>query len=900
MSSRLVMPTRVLVVGGGGREHALAWKLAAEPGVNEVIVAPGSAGIATEPRVRVVQGIDPLDGVALVELARREAVELAVIGPEAPLAAGVADALLAAGVPTFGPTAAAARIESSKAFCREIARAAGVRIAEGRAFETLAPARAYAHELAARGDGVVVKADGLAAGKGVTVCSNAWEADVALDALFADDGPAEDAGGVRVVVEERLEGEEASLIALCDGSHALALSLARDHKRLADGDRGPNTGGMGAFSPLADLPDEAIPELVSSIHRPILAELTRRGSPFVGALYAGLMLTRSGPVLLECNARFGDPETQVLVPRLATALGPLLLAAARGALGAAAVAVAPDGRLPVTRDAAVGVVLAAAGYPETPRKGDEIEGLDEALPADALVFHAGTRRDERRCLAHGRRTRVDGRRPGARRRGRPERGRTGSRCHLVARHAAPPRHRRRPRRAGSRRERPVIPRYTLPEMAAIWSESARFERMLEVELAVVRAQVARGQVPADALVAIEAGARIDLKRIAEIERQTDHDVVAFVSQVAESVGPEGRFLHLGLTSSDVVDTALALQLRAAGQRLLDDCDQLLVVLVTRARAEAMTIMMGRTHSVHAEPTTFGLKVAGWAFELDRGRRRLASAIDDVATGKISGPVGTYSHLAPDLEAEVLAALGLHADPVSTQIVQRDRHAALLTAIAVLGGSLERFATEIRNLQHTEIGEVQEPFRSGQKGSSAMPHKRNPILSERIAGLARLLRGYAQTALENQPLWHERDISHSSAERVVLPDSTTLLDYMLVRMTGLVEGLAVRSERMRENIERGLGLHASSRVLSLLVEEGGLPREEAYAIVQRASLRAADERRPLRDLLAVEPVVARKVSLEQLDACFDDAAFLRHVPEVIARLDVLEASVGREGLADARR
>ena len=396
MSSRLVMPTRVLVVGGGGREHALAWKLAAEPGVNEVIVAPGSAGIAAEPRVRVVQGIDPLDGVALVELARREAVELAVIGPEAPLAAGVADALLAAGVPTFGPTAAAARIESSKAFCREIARAAGVRIAEGRAFETLAPARAYAHELAARGDGVVVKADGLAAGKGVTVCSNAWEADVALDALFAaDDGPAEDAGGVRVVVEERLEGEEASLIALCDGSHALALSLARDHKRLADGDRGPNTGGMGAFSPLADLPDEAIPELVSSIHRPILAELTRRGSPFVGALYAGLMLTRAGPVLLECNARFGDPETQVLVPRLATALGPLLLAAARGGLGAAAVAVAPDGRLPVTRDAAVGVVLAAAGYPETPRKGDEIEGLDGALPAGALVFHAGTRRDER-------------------------------------------------------------------------------------------------------------------------------------------------------------------------------------------------------------------------------------------------------------------------------------------------------------------------------------------------------------------------------------------------------------------------------------------------------------------------------------------------------------------------
>jgi adenylosuccinate lyase len=446
----------------------------------------------------------------------------------------------------------------------------------------------------------------------------------------------------------------------------------------------------------------------------------------------------------------------------------------------------------------------------------------------------------------------------------------------------------------------VIPRYTLPEMAAIWSESARFERMLEVELAVVRAQVSRGQVPADALTAIEDRARIDIKRIAEIEKSTDHDVIAFVSQVAETVGPEGRYLHLGLTSSDVLDTALALQLRAAGQHLLEDCDRLLAVLVSRAKAEAATVMMGRTHSVHAEPTTFGLKLAGWAFELDRGRQRLASAVDAIATGKISGPVGTYSHLAPDIEAEVLASLGLHADPVSTQIVQRDRHAALLAAIAILGGSLERFATEIRNLQHTEIGEVQEPFRAGQKGSSAMPHKRNPILSERIAGLARLLRGYAQTALENQPLWHERDISHSSAERVVLPDATTLLDYMLVRMTGLIEGLAVRSERMRENIERGLGLHASSRVLTLLVEEAGLPREEAYAIVQRASLKAADERRPLRDLLAVEPVVARKLSLEQLDACFDDAAFLRHVPEVLARLDALSEPVGREGVADARR
>jgi adenylosuccinate lyase len=296
--------------------------------------------------------------------------------------------------------------------------------------------------------------------------------------------------------------------------------------------------------------------------------------------------------------------------------------------------------------------------------------------------------------------------------------------------------------------------------------------------------------------------------------------------------------------------------------------------------------MGRTHSVHAEPTTFGLKLAGWAFEVERGRVRLATAVDEIGTGKISGPVGTYSHLGPEIEAEVLAALGLHADPVSTQIVQRDRHAALLTAIAIVGGSLERFATEIRNLQHTEIGEVQEPFRAGQKGSSAMPHKRNPIISERIAGLARLLRGYAHTALEDQPLWHERDLSHSSAERVILPDATILLDYMLVRMTGLVDGLLVRSERMRENIARGLGLHASSNVLVALVDDGGLSREDAYAIVQRAALRAADERSSLRDLLAVDPAVAQRLSLAKLDACFDDATFLRHVPEVIARLDGL--------------
>ena len=446
----------------------------------------------------------------------------------------------------------------------------------------------------------------------------------------------------------------------------------------------------------------------------------------------------------------------------------------------------------------------------------------------------------------------------------------------------------------------MIRRYTLTAMGEIWSDTARFERMLLVELAVARVQATRGLIPAEALAAIEGRARVDLERIAEIEKSTDHDVIAFVSQVAEAVGPQGRYLHLGLTSSDVVDTALALQLQAAGVRLLGDADRLIAVLVTRARAEADTVMMGRTHSVHAEPTTFGLKLAGWAFEIDRGRTRLAAAVDEIGTGKISGPVGTYSHLGPEIEAEVLAELGLHVDAVSTQIVQRDRHAALLTSIAILGGSLERIATEIRNLQHTEIGEVQEPFKAGQKGSSAMPHKRNPILSERIAGLARLLRGYAHTAMEDQPLWHERDISHSSAERVILPDSTIVLDYMLVRMAGLIDGLVVRSERMRENIVRGLGLHASSRVLLALVEKGGLAREEAYAIVQRASMRAADERSPLRDLLALDPTVAHRLSLADLDACFDDAAFLRHVHPIIERLDRLEPTAASAGVRDADR
>jgi phosphoribosylamine--glycine ligase len=370
--TQLIQPTRILVVGGGGREHALAWKLGTEPGVNEVTVGPGSDAIAREPRVRVEPGLDPLDPGAVVALARERAVELVVIGPEAPLAAGVADALIAAGIPVFGPTAAAARIESSKAFCREVAAAAGVPMAEGRAFTAAEREAAidYARRFADRG--VVVKADGLAAGKGVVVCDSI---DAAVAAIRAIEEP--------FVVEERLVGPEASVIALADGRTAIALPIARDHKRLGDGDTGPNTGGMGAISPIPDLPDDAADDLVERFHLPVLAELARRGSPFRGALYAGLILTADGPRLLEFNARFGDPETQAILPRLAGPLAPLLLAAARGALGNAV-------RPALLPGAAVGIVLAAAGYPGTAVGGDRIEGIADAVATGAIVFHSAT------------------------------------------------------------------------------------------------------------------------------------------------------------------------------------------------------------------------------------------------------------------------------------------------------------------------------------------------------------------------------------------------------------------------------------------------------------------------------------------------------------------------------
>jgi len=379
----LPAPTRIVILGSGGREHALVWKLAAEPGVNEIVVAPGSAAIGREPRVRSVAGVDPGDPAAVVELARQTAAELVVVGPEAPLAAGVVDALAEAGVPAFGPTRAAARLETSKAFCHEIAAAAGVRMARARAFGggERDAAAAFARALAADGAGIVLKADGLAGGKGVIVTE---ALDQALDLVpsFVDGRPA---GEPALVIEERLAGREASVIAVCDGAHATALPAARDHKRLCDGDHGPNTGGMGAYSPLPDLDDEAVEAVLATVHRPVLAEMARRGSPFRGFLYAGLILTEAGPALLECNVRLGDPEAQVVLPRLAAPLGALLLAAARGRLPEAMPA-----RLPALPGAAVGIVLAAEGYPGRPRRGEPIEGLDEAERAGALVFHAGT------------------------------------------------------------------------------------------------------------------------------------------------------------------------------------------------------------------------------------------------------------------------------------------------------------------------------------------------------------------------------------------------------------------------------------------------------------------------------------------------------------------------------
>jgi adenylosuccinate lyase len=432
----------------------------------------------------------------------------------------------------------------------------------------------------------------------------------------------------------------------------------------------------------------------------------------------------------------------------------------------------------------------------------------------------------------------------------------------------------------------MIERYTRPEMGAVWGDAARWEAALRVEIAVAQAQAKRGDIPAAAAQAIATRAKVNLPRIAELEATLDHDTLAFVNAVAESIGAEGRYLHFGLTSSDVIDTALALQLRAASDLILTELDALIVVIIRRAREERDTVMAGRTHSVHAEPMTLGAKLAGWAFEAARDRERLALAADEVATGKISGPVGTYSQISPQIEREALAALKLRVDPVSTQVVQRDRHAALVAAIAITGGTLERFATEIRNLQHSEIDELREPFRAGQAGSSAMPQKRNPVKSERIAGFARLLRGYAAVAMENQALWHERDMSHSSAERIILPDATTLLHYALVSMRGIIDKMEVNREAMRRNLDAGFGLHAASRLLTALINAGAA-REAAYTLVQRASSAARERRISLHQVAVATPEIASALSAEALTAALDERAAIANCGLLVDRLKEIE-------------
>ena len=423
-------------------------------------------------------------------------------------------------------------------------------------------------------------------------------------------------------------------------------------------------------------------------------------------------------------------------------------------------------------------------------------------------------------------------------------------------------------------------------MAAIWSEQRKLATWLEVELAVVDALALREVVPAADATTIRARASFSVEAVREREQVTDHDVAAFVDVVAASVGDAGRWVHHGLTSSDVLDTALALQLREAGEECVAGARALRDALVTRAREHVGTLCVGRTHGVHAEPTTFGVKLAGFAFEADRNLRRLEERFAGATVGALSGAVGSYSSNGPELESAVLESLGIEREDVSTQVVARDRHAALLAAIAVAGGGLERLATEVRHLQRTEVREVEEPFRAGQKGSSAMPHKRNPIASERITGIARLLRGYAQAGFEDIALWHERDISHSSVERVALPDATILLDYAQVLATRVVDGMTVHSARMRENLEATHGALYSQRALLALVE-GGRSRDDAYRIVQENAQRAWDEQVPFRGLLAeAAPEL-------DVDSVFDPRAFVRHAEEIVGRLDAFASPTGAQ-------
>lgn len=428
----------------------------------------------------------------------------------------------------------------------------------------------------------------------------------------------------------------------------------------------------------------------------------------------------------------------------------------------------------------------------------------------------------------------------------------------------------------------MIPRYTHPEMGAIWSERRRYEAWLEVELAATDALADAGVVPVEDARVLRERAAFEPARIEEIEQTTQHDVIAFTTAVAENVGPSARWLHFGLTSSDVVDTGLALQLRAGCDLLLTRIDALAEAIRVRAEEHRRTPMIGRTHGVHAELMTFGVKLALWYAEVQRGRTRLVRARDVVSVGKLSGAVGVFAHLDPAIEAAVCARLGLTPAPVASQVIQRDRHAELMTTLAIIGASLEKFAVEIRGLQKTELGEVEEPFAKGQKGSSAMPHKRNPIGCEQVTGLARLLRANAMAALENVALWHERDISHSSVERVILPDTFIALDHMLRRFTRIVSGMVVYPDRMLENLARSRGVVFSGSVLLELARRG-VSREQAYAWVQRNAMRSFNERVDFKGLLLADADIMGVLPADVLEACFDLNDQLRNVDAIFARV-----------------
>lgn len=428
----------------------------------------------------------------------------------------------------------------------------------------------------------------------------------------------------------------------------------------------------------------------------------------------------------------------------------------------------------------------------------------------------------------------------------------------------------------------MIPRYTRPEMARIWTDQRKYETWLEIELTVCEALSKLGKIPVEAVEALRQKARFDLKRIEEIEKVTKHDVIAFLTSVGESVGSLSRYLHYGLTSSDILDTSLAMLLVEASDLILRDIDRLLEVLRKKAFEHKMTVMIGRSHGVHAEPITFGLKMALWYDEMKRNRLRMERAREAVRVGKISGAMGTFAHIPPSVEAFVCDRLGLRPAPISTQIVQRDHHAEFFTTLAILASSVEKFAVELRHLQRTEVLEAEEYFSEGQKGSSAMPHKRNPISAENLSGLARLVRSYSLAALENIPLWHERDISHSSVERVIGPDATILVDSMLQRLASIVEQLIVYPERMKANLEKTGGLIFSEAVLLRLTEKG-LSREEAYHVVQRNAMRVWEEGKDFKHLLSEDEVIQRLLSPGELDEFFDAKTHLAHVEEIYGRV-----------------